>query len=313
MVKRGCLGLLAVLVVAVIGSVAFAYAQAQRTPPGEPAYVALGSSFAAGAGLGDLQDGSPLLCARSVGGYPQLLARKLKLPIVDMSCGGAVAKHLLRGGQFFQGPQVRVIDKDTRLVTITAGGNDVGYVGDLSMLAVRNTDSIFGRLVRTFWGGPKTLEQRRFETLQSELAQTIRDVRLRAPHARIVVATYPTILPPTGTCPLLSLSAAEATSMRKVGDRLAQVTREAARAGGAAIVDMHTLGAKHDACSEAPWVNGWTNGGIAPFHPTSLGAKATADAIAQALGKSPAAVTAVRENDAAGHQAGRVGRQEQHD
>jgi len=206
LVKRGCLGLLAVLVVAVIGSVAFAHAQARRTPQGEPAYVALGSSFAAGAGLGELQDGSPLFCARSVGGYPQLLARKLKLPIVDMSCGGAVTKHLLRGGQFFQGPQVRVIDKDTRLVTITAGGNDVGYVGDLSMLAARNTNSTFGRLVRLFWGGPKTLEQRGFETLQRELAGTIRDVRLRAPHARIVVATYPTILPPTGTCPRLSLS-----------------------------------------------------------------------------------------------------------
>jgi lysophospholipase L1-like esterase len=283
LVKRGCLGLLAVLVVAVIGSVAFAHAQARRTPQGEPAYVALGSSFAAGAGLGELQDGSPLFCARSVGGYPQLLARKLKLPIVDMSCGGAVTKHLLRGGQFFQGPQVRVIDKDTRLVTITAGGNDVGYVGDLSMLAARNTNSTFGRLVRLFWGGPKTLEQRGFETLQRELAGTIRDVRLRAPHARIVVATYPTILPPTGTCPRLSLSGGEAKSMRDVGDRLAQVTREAARAGGAMVVDMHALGAKHNACTAAPWVNGWTNGGVAPFHPTSVGANATADAIAQRL------------------------------
>jgi hypothetical protein len=67
LIKRGCLGLLAVLVVTAIGAVAFAYAQAQRTPPGQPVYVALGSSFAAGAGLGELQDSSPLLCARSVG------------------------------------------------------------------------------------------------------------------------------------------------------------------------------------------------------------------------------------------------------
>ena len=313
LIKRGCLGLLTMLVVITLGAVAVAYVQARRTPDGEPVYVALGSSFAAGAGLGKLQENSPLLCARSVGGYPQRLARELKLPIVDMSCGGAVTAHLLHGGQFFQGPQVRVVGKSTRLVTITVGGNDVGYVGDLSMLASRNTDSIFGRMARLFWSGPKPMEQRGFEKLQVELQQTIRNIRLRAPTAQIVVATYPTILPPAGTCERLSLSASEAQSMRKVGDRLAQVTREAARAGGAILVDMHALGAKHNACSKEPWVNGWTNGGIAPFHPTSLGAKATADAIALALSRSPAAVTAVRKDDAAGHQARRVGRQEQHD
>jgi lysophospholipase L1-like esterase len=56
-----------------------------------------------------------------------------------MSCGGAVTRHLLHGGQYFQGPQIRTITRGTRLVTLTIGGNDVGYVADLSMLAARNT------------------------------------------------------------------------------------------------------------------------------------------------------------------------------
>lgn len=293
-----------------IGALALAFIQGQRTPDGQPQYVALGSSFAAGAGLGELQDGSPVLCARSVGGYPQELASQSKLSIVDMSCGGAVTKNLLHGRQYFQGPQVRVISKETQLVTITVGGNDVGYVGDLSMLAARNTGTLFGRLVRQFWRGPKTMEQRGFDKLRNELSELIADIRKRAPGSQIVVATYPTILPTSGTCPRLSLNLAEAEAMREVGDRLAQVTRETAGRGGAVVVDMHSLGTKHSACSWEPWVNGWTNGGIAPFHPTKEGAKATADAIAKALSKSPAAVAAVREHDAPGHQARRIARQE---
>ena len=308
MIKRGCLGLLILVTVLAIGALALAFIQGQRTPDGRPEYVALGSSFAAGAGLGELQDGSPVLCARSVGGYPQELASQLKRSIVDMSCGGAVTKNLLNGRQYFQGPQVRVISKETRLVTITVGGNDVGYVGDLSMLAARNTGTLFGRLVRQFWGGPKTMEQRGFDKFRDELGELIADIRKRAPGSQIVIATYPTILPKSGTCPRLSLNIAEANSMREVGARLALVTRETAERGGAIVADMQSLGTKHNACSAEPWVNGWTNGGIAPFHPTSLGAKATADAIAKAISKSPAAVAAVRENDASGHQARRIAR-----
>ena len=200
-----------------------------------------------------------------------------------MSCGGAVTKHLLHGGQFFQGPQIRAIGKNTKLVTITIGGNDVGYVGDLSMLAARNSGSIFGRLVRLFWDGPKRMEERGFDKLGGELEQLTRAVRSRAPQAKILLATYPTILPPSGTCARLSLSPSEADAMRAVGDRLARVTADAAAKGGAILVDMHKLGAAHSACSPAPWINGWTNGGIAPFHPTQKGADATARAIAQAL------------------------------
>lgn len=308
LVKFGCLfpGL-AVLVLAAIGTLFF-WIQGRQTPTGNPEYVALGSSFAAGAGLGPLQDGSPLLCARSVNSYPQKLAKQLDLPIVDMSCGGAVTKHLLKGGQFFQGPQIRVVDKRTRLVTITVGGNDLGYVGDLSMLAARNSGSAFGWAVRQFWGGPA--KERDYALLQRELTAVIRAVRLRAPDAVIVLATYPTILPPTGTCARLGLTDAEAQMMRGVQNSFAETSAAVARKTGALLVDMNALGTEHHACSATPWTYGWTNAGKAPFHPTEAGAKATADAITQALRKSPAGVAAIGEHDAAGHQAGGVGGKE---
>jgi lysophospholipase L1-like esterase len=258
-------------------------AEGRRTPSGRPDYIALGSSFAAGAGLGALEPGSPTLCARSVEGYPQQLARLRAVALVDRSCGGAVTRHLLHGGQYSQGPQVRTITRATRLVTLTIGGNDVGYVADLSMLAARHTNSLFGRLVRWFWDGPRRPDARGYDQLRSDLIATLRTIHAAAPQAIVVIVTYPTILPPSGMCPVLGLTAAEAGTMRQVGDTLAAVTRSAAEADGAILVDMHTFGTMHNACSSEPWVRGWMNGGIAPFHPTRVGAAATARAIASRI------------------------------
>ena len=224
----------AVLTVIVLAgaATAFVFYQGRQTPTGRPDYVALGSSYAAGAGLGALQSGSPLLCARSVAGYPQQLARTLGIAILDMTCGGATTANVLNGGQFFQGPQIRTITPQTRLVTITSGGNDVNFIGDLSMLALRRSGGVSGWLASRLWNGPKTMPQRDYAGLRRILLNLIRAVRARAPNARIVVATYPAVLPPEGTCPQLELSDAEADVMRPVERALAAVTRAAALEGG---------------------------------------------------------------------------------
>lgn len=280
---RGCAAILALLLLFAIGATAFAWFQARQTPAGPPVYVALGSSFAAGPGLGELQENSPLLCARSTNGYPRQLARLLKLPIADMSCGGATTAHLLHGGQFFQGPQVRVINRETRLVTITVGGNDVGYVGDIQMLAASRSDGLFGWLVATFWNGPEAANQRDYARFERDLTSLLRAIRRRAPAAKLVVASYPAILPPSGSCARILLTSAEVDLMREVGDRLAAATRSAAEKGGALMVDMNASGREHHGCSADPWTKGQTPLSEAPFHPTERGARATARMIVQAL------------------------------
>jgi lysophospholipase L1-like esterase len=281
--EQGCLISALALFAVVLAALALVWIQAAHTPKGRPAYVALGSSYAAGAGLGPLQKGSPLLCARSVDGYPQQLARMRRLSIVDMSCGGAVTPHLLHGGQFFQGPQIRVITPDTRLVTITVGGNDINYVGDLSLLAARHDGSLFGWLARTFWRGPKPASTRGYAKVQGDLVATVRAIQSRAPKTVIVIASYPTVLPPSGTCPRIGLTVAEAELMREVERRLAAATAAAAAETGAVLVDMNALGAEHNACAAAAWINGWKDVHGAMFHPTALGARATAEAISRAL------------------------------
>ena len=254
---------------------------------GEPRmkYVALGSSFAAGIGLGPRAPGSPYPCMRSINGYPQQLARLVGLSLVDKSCSGATTKHVLHGGQYFQGPQLDALDAETALVTLTIGGNDVRYVGDLVLMAGRNQRSFVGWLLRRLSKGPLSAEERNFAKLQDDLRATLGEIRRRSPRARVVMVTYLAILPPHGSCPTLGISEAEAALMRQVGARLAEVTRTAAREAGADFVDMETLSITHHACAVIPWVNGWKKTKGTKFHPTLAGAEATAKEIARLLDK----------------------------
>ena len=278
------LALAALLILLCLGS--WLVLDARRTPTGKPEYVALGSSYAAGAGLGTRQPGSPRLCQRSNDGYPPRLARRLGLSLVDMTCSGSVTKHALVGGQFFQDAQIRTLRADTRLVTLTAGGNDVGFVRDLYLMSSQNSDTALGWMVRRLWDGPPGLAERDFRKLRRTMTVLLREIHRRSPKARIVVATYPAVLPRTGTCPQLRLTASQADIMRQVQARLAAVTRLVASEVGASVVDMTTIGADHSACASTPWTRGWGPMSQAPFHPNAAGAQATANAIAAVLGPS---------------------------
>lgn len=256
-----------------------------RTPPVTNSYyVALGSSYAAGLGLGPRASGSPIVSGRTVNGYPQQLARLLKVPsFTDMSSSGSTVRHVLHGGQMLLGPQIDALGPDTRIVTLTAGGNDVGYVGDLTAMAYSNRGGIIGTLVGVFWNGAKPLAERKFSELENNLTATLAEIRRRSPHARVVVVTYPTILPDSGTCAALGISQEQAELMRAVGVKLAETTRTAATKAGVAIVDMASLSDGHDACRSDPWVNGFRPTAGADFHPTLAGARATAQAVAEAV------------------------------
>ena len=89
-------------------------------------YVALGHSFASGPLLGPPKPGSPPRCGRTAANYATLLAQRLRLTLVDVTCGGAKSQHIL--GPWDELPaQIESVTADTRLVTLSIGGNDVGY------------------------------------------------------------------------------------------------------------------------------------------------------------------------------------------
>lgn len=281
--KRVGLAVLILGFLTILLGISLLLVEGKRKPQTNAQYVALGSSFAAGLSLGARTPGSPFACQRSVNGYPQQLARITGLALGDMTCSGATIHHVLHGGQYFQGPQIDALGPQAELVTLTAGGNDIDYVGDLMTMSYRHRTGLVGFVANQFSHDAKPTENRQFAQLKNEMIATLKEVGKRAPKARILVVTYPVILPPSGTCAQIGITESEAALMRDVGTQLAKVTREAAQSVGASILDMATLSNDHDACSPSPWVNGATPKYGAPFHPTLAGAEATAKQIKQML------------------------------
>lgn len=276
-------GFLVLLIIIAVLGMAVLYLQAGRKPEGRPQYVALGSSFAAGIGLGTRIKGAPIVCQRSDSGYPSQLAKLRNLSLVDVSCSGATTTHVLRGGQVFLGPQIDALGPQTELVTLTSGGNDISYVGDLALGAGSRSKSLLGWFMRRSWSGPKTPADRNYDKVHDDLVATVLEIKRRAPLARVIILTYPQILPLEGTCPKLQLPQDEVDAMLTVGDRLAATTRQAAADAGAEVIDMQALGSAHHACSSVPWVNAWVDPEGTQFHPTLAGARAMAQAISDRL------------------------------
>ena len=99
-----------------------------------------------------------------------------------MSCSGSTTEHILRGGQVFLGPQLDAIGAGTRLVTITSGGNDVGYIGDLTLASGRA-----GLLGKLLLKTPKPLAERPFGQVTNNFVKIVEAIRARAPKAAIVL------------------------------------------------------------------------------------------------------------------------------
>lgn len=232
-------------------------------------YVALGSSIASGFGIPE--QSTP--CGRSSRSYPQLLAEHYDLELVDVTCGAASIPNLVDQAQGDNPPQIEAVTADTELVTISIGGNDIGY---------NATALICGQ--PTTCEAPDTLVAD-LEALPGLLTSMLDAVRATAPDATIVFVTYPREVP-EGNCPALSLDDAEASVVRSMGDRLEQVFVEVVAPTDVVFVDPYVDPEDHTGC--APPDRRWTAGNEAPegtpFHPTALGHEAMADLVIDALG-----------------------------
>lgn len=258
-----------------------------------PSYVAMGSSFAAGPGVDHRAEGSPPACARSDGNYAHRLARMRGLALNDVSCSGAVTANLLDTPQAGQPPEVEAVTAATTLVTITIGGNDVNYLGDLWNASCLQANAQMPQGMQhagcKLWP-PEKVEQG-FRALPAQFQRIAQVIRARSPAARIVLVNYLDILPPMGECPATApLSAADVVRTRALAARLASVTADAARANNLTLVSAAQATRGHDVCAAAPWVHGfqispgkgdWTP---AVYHPTAAAMQAIAEAIDHALG-----------------------------
>jgi lysophospholipase L1-like esterase len=255
-------------------------------------YVALGSSFAAGPGLRPRAAHSPLRSGRSDSNYAHRLAALRGLDLVDVTYSGATVKGILEADGPRHRWQLNAVTPDTALVTVTAGGNDVGYLPGLTLSSLPAPLRMLPRTRRRTSAllDPLAIEGR-LAALEGDFATLVRRIRRRAPQAEIVLIDYLTILPPLAEVPdreMLPLPADVASWGRDIAARLTAITRAVARAEGATFIAASEHSHAHHAWADDPWTRRFHLGlrGGAPFHPTLAGMRAVADLLSETLDRA---------------------------
>lgn len=250
-------------------------------------YVSLGSSFAAGAGIGPVKPGTPPRCSRTENNYATLLAARLGLALDDQGCGGAATAHVT-GPWNELPPQIDAVTADTRLVTLTIGGNDLNYVGTLFMAGC---DPAAGLSIQgqTMPCAPlRAPAEADFARVETGLRTIARQVRARAPLARLVFVQYVTLVP-AQPCPATAISPDGAALARDIALRLAAITATVARDSGADVLPTDQLSHRHTPCDAQPWAKGRPAPADsqpgAPWHPNAAGHAAIAAELANILAK----------------------------
>ncbi|HEX2214282.1 MAG TPA: SGNH/GDSL hydrolase family protein [Mycobacterium sp.] len=245
-------------------------------------YVALGSSMAAGPGIRPRAAGAPFAAGRSAHNYPHLVADELGIDLVDVTYSGATTANVLAESQRGAPPQIDALDGTEDLVTVTIGGNDVGYVqllfaAGLPRLARRLP--LLGGVLRA------QLDSAGRDKALVEVAESLKEVgrtlRARSPRAEVLFVDYLTLLPPPGTA-APPLAEADVATGRHIAETLERLTAEAADATGCGLVRAASHSRDHHAWSAEPWTTRFgfpLPGRPAPLHPNAAGMRAVADLV----------------------------------
>lgn len=254
-------------------------------------YVALGSSFAAGPGIASQVD-KP--ARRSDRNYPHQVAEALSLRLVDVTCSGATTANILtepqRARRTTMRPQIQAVTPDTRLVTITVGGNDLGYIAALirSSLLTRfswGVRVVSGRLADRIRDRiDHTVTPAQVAAVVESLAEVVAAVRASAPKVRVVLVDYLTVLgDDSREGSRMPLPPEQVRQVVATADQLAGAFARAAELSGADLVTASAASTAHGVGSAQPWVTGFEFGGKVPYHPNLAGMTAVAGLVVRTL------------------------------
>lgn len=241
-------------------------------------YVALGDSYSSGEGVPDFMPPSDSDgCHRSYDAYPTLLSQDsaLSLQLAAFSaCSGATTDNLLNG-QNGEPAQILAIDKSVGLVTLTIGGDDIGFarfakdcIDPTTTCAGASEDTAMSNIQNVLPGRLATL----FADIKARLSST----------ALVMVVGYPRVLPyDDGTFPDCSyLTSDERVAVREVTESLnAALSQAVANAGSQfQFVDADPVGSDtsspfwgHELCSDGAHFNGLSLPTVYTAHPNQAG------------------------------------------
>ena len=245
--------------------------------------VALGDSYSSGEGAPPY-DPSPKGCNRADAGWARRLRRDVAaIGSLDLrACSGATVEDVLsrtgKGGSGAQLPSTP--DPSVTLVTITVGGNDIGFGAIVATCFILSCAGVPGS-----GSFHITLDQ-----LATALDATLYPAITRAyPKARIVHVGYPRLTPPVGQAvhDCAWLSPDEQPAAAQIVAELDQTIHAAATRAHVTYVDTTEAFAGHELCSGSSWVNPVSLQGRSQAHPTAAGQQALERSVAAALQPPP--------------------------
>lgn len=258
-----------VLAAATVAAVALTGAVAQAAEARD--YVALGDSYASGLGAAPYRAGG---CSQSIGNsYPaQWVTKKGRAAfgdtIVNATCSGATVADV-------RSKQLAALDKNTGWVTVTVGGNDVGFAQTLGLCILSDANC-----AAAVQAGVKTAT----ETLPGRLNALFSDIRSKAPNAKVYVVGYPRLLTTAAMAEGCLFNADRRARLNHGADVLAEVLRnQTVRRNGFTYVDGRDIFAGHESCGGDPWIRGM-NAGSEAFHPNAEGYERYARRLRQITG-----------------------------
>ena len=229
------------------------------------AYVALGDSFSAGTGTFDRTDS----CYRSPRGYPELVARAKGLDLDYQACSGAETADVLAD-------QLDTLGPGTGQVSVTIGGNDVGFADVLTECALPGWISDCDGKI------DDALVVLRTE-LPGRLDEVYGAIDDRAPDATVAVAGYPYLFNGRDCSWLTFFSRGEMARLNDGTAELDEIIADRSTASGFTYVEVRDDFAGHAVCDTQPWINNLSFPIDESFHPNRPGNQAYAAAVAPAL------------------------------
>jgi lysophospholipase L1-like esterase len=220
-----------------------------------PQYVALGDSFSSGVGTHVYYE-EPGECFRSPKAYPPKVAASKGYTLSFQACAGAKTTEV-------DEKQLGTLSATTSRVTISIGGNDVGFAS-VMLTCATNASACPGAIAEAEEFG-KTKLPKLLET-------TYKDISSKATTAKVIVLGYAKLFTKEGTtCGLNALTAANEKKLNEAAELLDGIIKERAEAAKFTFVNPTSAFESHEVCSATPWQNGEVEPLFESYHPNVAG------------------------------------------
>ncbi|KAK5729054.1 hypothetical protein LTR15_002195 [Elasticomyces elasticus] len=240
--------------------------------------VALGSSFAAGPVIEPIINKAAMRSGRN---YAHQLAEKLDAELTDLTASGATLLNQTVFNKTVLEPQLEGFPANADIVTITAGGNELGYSGGQMIDSYLSYAGPLKWFISKYRGRPTTDVDA--DELSRRFCAVVDRIKSIAPTAEIYLAEYPAVFGDATTPGRdVPLTAGQVSYYRERARVLnAGYAQAAAARPGVDLVPVGKASEGHEVGIADTWMFGFgltmPYYGQVPYHPNLAGHTAVAD------------------------------------